>query len=253
MKPFVISLILIILVIGLLAAYKAYSYREALKAYQGYNKKLSDSYQNLQADYAGISIYAAENEKLRNEYSIAERKNMTVLFGASITRGFDLEKYFPERKLINRGIGSQSDTQLLARFSADVLELNPGSVVIKFCSGNFKPALDKETIWNELETMATIADKRGIRPLLATVIPATKRAEIYNGYDVAQQVRNFNSKIRKFAAENHFTVVDYYAAMVDPDGFLPDSLSRDEIHPNEAGYKVMESVLSPVLDRLQSQ
>lgn len=235
-------------IVGIFVVYKAFKYREAVSAFQEYNKKLLEKYQALQTDYAGISVYAAENKRVLEEIPAAERKNMTVLFGASITRGLEKEKFLPGRRLINRGVGSQSHMQLFARFSNDVLQLEPGQVVFKLCATNLIPGQDTTTIWNEYAAMAMMADYHGIKPLLATVIPVTRDAEQYDNYSLTETVKNFNARIMDFAAEHDFRVVDYFEAMADRDGFLPDSLARDEIHPNDAGYEVMARVLSPFLE-----
>jgi len=251
MKPMLITILIISVianVIGLFAIYKASRYRKALNQYQTYNENLVKNYEGLKSDYPGASVYAADNRKLLADYSEAERKNMTVMFGASITKGFDAEKYLPGKKIINRGVGSQSNTQLLARFSSDVLQLAPGRVALKFCSGNFTPTLDTCMMWDEFETMAMTASRKGIKPLLATVIPATRGAEHFENYSIADNVKIFNDKVRNLAAANNFQVVDYYKALADKDGFLADSLARDEIHPNGKGYEIMASVLSPLID-----
>ncbi len=247
-----VTILLIILAIGCVLgaffAYKALKLRAEVKMWKGYHDDAVTRLGDLKSDYAQISVYAPENEKLLNETTGEQRKEMTVLFGASITKRWNAEKAFPGKGVINRGVGSQSDTQLLARFSSDVLQLEPGRVVIKICSGNFQPQADPDMIWDEFETMALMADSRGIKPILATVIPATRGAEEYEGYSISSEVGEFNDKIGKFAAERNFTVVDYYRAMVDSDGYLPDDMARDTIHPNEKGYEKMAIALKPILD-----
>jgi lysophospholipase L1-like esterase len=251
MKPMLIVILIISVIgnaVGLFAAYKAFRYREALNQFQVYNKNLVSNYEALKSDFPGASVYTDDNHRLLSELSADDRKKMTVMFGASITKGFDPGKYLPGKKIINRGVGSQSNTQLLTRFSSDVLQLAPGQVVLKFCSGNFTPQLDSCMMWDEFETMALTAQRKGIKPLLATILPATKGAEHYVNYKMADNIKLFNDKIRNLASAHNFPVVDYYKALANSDGFLPDSLARDEIHPNEKGYEIMASVLSPLVN-----
>jgi lysophospholipase L1-like esterase len=251
MKPMLLIILALSIaanVVGLFGIYKAVRYRQALSQFKTYNKQLTDNYEKLKNDFPGISTYADDNLRLMANLSPAERKKMTVMFGASITKGFDASRYLPGKNIVNRGVGSQSHTQLLARFSDDVLQLEPGQAVIKFCSGNFDPSLDSSMMWDEYEMMALTAQWKGIRPLLATILPATRAAESFEGYSMANNVKIFNDKIRGLAAKHNFQVVDYYKAMADADGFLPDSLAKDEIHPNEKGYEIMAKVLSPLVD-----
>ncbi|SYZ73054.1 hypothetical protein TRIP_C21169 [Candidatus Zixiibacteriota bacterium] len=251
MKNFMVVILILSLAGNLIGAYfiyKALKLRGEIRQYQNYHADLKAKYESLKADFGGIAVYKAENERLLKETSPEQRKKMTILFGASITKGFDAEKYLPGKGLINRGIGSQSDTQLLARFSPDVLRLEPGNVVLKFCSGNFTPKADIQAIWDEYELMAMEAAGHNIKPILATVLPATKSAEEYPDYSIAAQVKDFNSRVRELGAKHGFIIADYYEALSDKDGYLPDSLARDSIHPNEKGYAIMANVLGPILD-----
>ena len=234
-------------VVGGYLLYKVYKLRAEIQIIKGYLDNMTARYTELKNDFAGTSEYRAANADLLHATTPEQRREMTVLFGASITRRWDLEKYFPGKRLINRGVGAQSNTQLLTRFSADVLRLEPGRVVIKFCSGNFNPDADFEQMWDEYETMAVMAGEREIKPMLATIIPVTRGAETYEGYAITENVVKFNDRIRKLATEKNLPVVDYFKAMADSEDFLPDSLARDTIHPNENGYAIMAGVLKPLL------
>lgn len=234
-------------VVGLFFAYKAVRLKAEVSMWKGYHDSAVLKLSDYQRDYAGISVYAAENKKLLAETTLEERKKMTVLLGASITKRWDTDAAFPGKGVINRGVGSQSDTQLLDRFSSDVLQLEPGRVVIKFCSGNFNPQADFEMIWDEYEMMAMTAKRRGIKPMLATIIPVTRGAEEFQGYSITSEIKRFNERLMKFASENHFTVVDYFKAMADSDGYLPDDMAVDTIHANVKGYAKMAAVLGPLL------
>lgn len=250
MKPVLVIILIISLIgnaIGIYLFYKALKLRDEVKLYQKYHKDIADKYKALKADYPGLAAYAADNRRLLETTSPEQRKKMTILFGASITKNWDIEKYLPGKNLLNRGVGSQSDIQLLTRWSSDVLELGPGRVVLKFCSGNFNPSIDIDMMWNEYEMMAQSAAGHGIQPLPATVIPVTRGAEQYENYSITEQIIRFNERIRKFAVEKGFPLVDYFKAMADKDGFLPDNMARDQIHPNEKGYEVMAGILEPIL------
>lgn len=51
------------------------------------------------------------------------------------------------------------------------------------------------------------------------------------------------------AHEQNILYVDYYSAMVDTDGGLKKGLSDDEVHPNHAGYQIMEPIILNALGR----
>jgi lysophospholipase L1-like esterase len=241
-KPIWIILLLLLLCGNLLGGYilyKAIRLRAENQLLQKFLENLTSKSRELTTDYAGTRVYAEDNRQLLESTTPAERKQMCVFYGASITKGFNAGSLLPEYRIVNRGVGGQSSTQLLARFSSDVLRLEPGQVVIKICAGNFGPGVDSQMIWDEFETMLRTAQARNIEPVVATIIPVTRRAEEHEGYSISEQVMQFNVKAREFAHQHGFRLVDYYAATADRDGFLPDDMARDAIHPNARGYEKM--------------
>jgi lysophospholipase L1-like esterase len=56
--------------------------------------------------------------------------------------------------------------------------------------------------------------------------------------------------IKAYAEAEGIPYVDYYSALVDDAGGLPEKYSRDGVHPNPDGYSVMEGVLMDVLGKI---
>jgi lysophospholipase L1-like esterase len=46
--------------------------------------------------------------------------------------------------------------------------------------------------------------------------------------------------IKNYADKNNIVYLDYFTAMADDRSGLPANLSKDGVHPNLEGYKVME-------------
>ena len=63
-----------------------------------------------------------------------------------------------------------------------------------------------------------------------------------------EQINELNKLIKAYAKANKITYIDYYSALVAEDGVsLKKEYARDAVHPNLAGYKVMEEVLLKAL------
>ena len=161
--------------------------------------------------------------------------------GDSITEGWNLEKSFPGKPYINRGISGQTSPQMLIRFRQDVIDLQPDVVVIlagtNDLAGNTGPMTLQQTEGN-LESMAQLARINHIRAVLCSVLPSTGFWWA-PGPDPAPKIAALNEWIKGFAAKNHYVYVNYYAAMADAQGGLPPTLSKDGVHPLPAGYAVM--------------
>ena len=81
-----------------------------------------------QGDWCGFERYRADNERI-----IASGEYPEVVFmGNSITEYWALyhPEFFKQHNYCGRGIGGQTSTQMLARFTADVVNLHPKAVVI---------------------------------------------------------------------------------------------------------------------------
>jgi len=83
--------------------------------------------ESLIDDYGMLSRYRAANASLKPS---APKESRVVFFGDSITEGWALEEYFPNKQYINRGISAQTTPQMLLRFRQDVIALRPRAVVI---------------------------------------------------------------------------------------------------------------------------
>ena len=94
-----------------------------------------------------------------------------------------------------------------------------------------------------LRTMIEDAKAHGIGVFLATIPPEQPNVDPvpYNRADLRESdVENLNQGIRSLAASERVTLVDIYSAFPSPDVYnLYGLLSRDGLHPLEAGYELI--------------
>jgi lysophospholipase L1-like esterase len=55
-----------------------------------------------------------------------------------------------------------------------------------------------------------------------------------------EKLRELNSWIREYASREKVVYLDYWTAMLNSRGMLRPELTFDGLHPNDAGYAVME-------------
>ncbi|HXN96387.1 MAG TPA: SGNH/GDSL hydrolase family protein [Candidatus Acidoferrales bacterium] len=182
----------------------------------------------------------------------AKNEQRVVFMGDSITDAWVQPRFgafFPGKPYIGRGISGQTTPQMLLRFRADVIALQPKVVVIlagtNDLAGNTGLIALEETEGN-LASMAELARANGIRVVLSSVLPVSNygRDRDGNPLDVRikrppERILELNAWIRKYAAANDHVHLDYFPAMVDEHGLLKKELSDDGLHPNAAGYAVM--------------
>ena len=201
-------------------------------------------------DWPQLQKYQSDNAKILDEKTPVK----VVFMGNSITQGWaDMRpEFFKEHGFVGRGIGGQTTPQMLLRLRQDVLELKPEAVVIlagiNDIAQNTGPITLKETLGN-IQSMAELALAHGINPIICSVLPANSfpwRPEIIP----TQQVIDLNSQLQRWALEKNLVYVDFYTPMVDEKHGLKSDLGYDPVHPNVAGYQVMEPILLKALNQL---
>ena len=203
-------------------------------------------------DYINFDKYASSNE------SLTENGNSTdvVFMGNSITEGWSYHSpsFMKENGYVNRGISGQTTDQMLLRFRRDVLDHKPEVVVILAGTNDVAQNSGPVPLWhtmNNIKSMAELAQANGAKVLLCSVLPA-KAFPWRPGIEPIPLIAELNQMIRDFAQERNLTYVDYFSALEDGQGGLkvPDYTSaQDLVHPNAEGYKVMESVIQPLIEK----
>ncbi len=204
-------------------------------------------HQTQAQDWANLSRYSLENKTLL----ISEQTIEAVFFGDSITEGWPQfnPSFFQEHNFVGRGIGGQTTPQLLFRFRQDVIGLRPKRVIllagINDIAQNTGP-ISLNAIMDNIISMTELATANGVEMILCSVLPVNSfpwRPEIIP----TQKVIDLNQMINAYAQEKSLVYVDYYTPMVNAEKGLKDSLGYDSVHPNKAGYEVMEKILHTYL------
>ena len=203
-------------------------------------------------DWANMKFYDERNEKLKKTAD----PNRVVFMGNSITQGWSHfnPRFFRDNPFVNRGIGGQTSPQMLVRFRADVINLNPKAVVIMAGTNDIAGNTGLISIQNTAEnifSMAEIAIANNITVYICSTLPAIDFLWS-SGLEPASKIVKLNAILKSYCRENGLTYVDYYAAMVDANGGLkvPEyTAANDLVHPNLEGYKVMEEIILASLKR----
>jgi lysophospholipase L1-like esterase len=198
-------------------------------------------------DWANLKKYHQENADLM----FNKKAESIVFMGNSITEEWLRlrPEFFAGKPYVNRGIGGQTTPQMLLRFRQDVINLQPAVVVIlagiNDIAGNTGPSTIK-MIGDNIFSMAELAGVHDIKVVLCTVLPA---ADISWQPDlqITNKVINLNTLLRSYALKHNMAYVDYYTAMVNESNGLKEELGLDSVHPNAAGYAIMESILERTL------
>jgi len=219
--------------------------RKALEK-EARDKKAYDEW--LKLDWPNLKKFREDNAKVGLP---ATNENRVVFMGNSITIGWINTDpgFFAGKPYIDRGISGQTTPQMLIRMRPDVINLKPKVVVIlagtNDIAGNTGPST-LEMIEDNLASMADLAKANGIKTILCSVLPA------YDypwkpGMKPYEKISVLNEWIKDYAAKHGMLYLDFYSAMVDSRPGMKAELSKDGVHPNMAGYKIMEPLVETAI------
>jgi lysophospholipase L1-like esterase len=199
-------------------------------------------------DWAWLERYDTDNQKLPPP---APGERRVVFLGNSITEGWinTDSAFFKGKNYVNRGIGGQTTPQMLVRFREDVINLKPEVVVIlagiNDIAENTGPS-KIENVAGNIFSMAELARVNHIKVILSSVLPASA-FPWHPGINPVQSIIKLNELLKDYAEKNHLVYIDYYSATINQDKGFKKELTIDGVHPNMAGYKVMEPLVEKAI------
>ena len=184
-------------------------------------------------------------------------ENSIVFLGDSITELWDMENpsFFENKPYINRGVSGETTQEMLHRFKKDVIDSKPSVVVILAGTNDIAEnggPITLEEIFENIVAMTKLAQKNRIRVVLCSVLPAHEypwREHI----DAVEKIERLNAMIKKYTQKNRLIYCDYYSALVDERKGMKVSYSEDGVHPNIAGYKIMEPIVEQAIKTAKAQ
>lgn len=201
-------------------------------------------------DWANLNHFRLENTKIGLP---APGEKRIVFMGNSITEGWSRTDsgFFAGKPYVNRGISGQTTPQMLIRFRPDAINLKPAVIVIlagiNDIAGNTGPST-LEMIEDNLASMTELAKANSIPVVLSSVLPAFD-FPWRTGMQPAEKVVKLNVWIKQYAENNGCIYLDYFTPMADKRHGLKEELTFDGVHPNLAGYKVMEPLVESAINK----
>ena len=164
--------------------------------------------------------------------SYPDLKNKNIIcFGDSLTEGTgagpgeDFPSFLSQklnRPVINAGQRGNTTGDALKRIEADVLEKNPGLVIVEFGANDYLQKIPQEETFKNLNRMVTLLQQRGA----TVVLVAVRVGVLFDEYD---------SSFKKISREKKVILVSDILKGI----FTNPQLKSDGLHPNGAGYKIM--------------
>ena len=193
--------------------------------------------------------FMSEIKAFRKADSIATPpKNAILLIGSSsFTKWKDVQEYFPEHTLLNRGFGGSSLNDVIYYANDVVLKYQPKQILI-YCGENDIAGsnfVTSDTVFERFKILYGIIRSKFKKIPIAFISmkPSPSREKYLVTMQKAnEQIKSFIEKQKKAA------YIDVYHSMFDADGkILTHIFLSDKLHMNAAGYKIWQGIIAPYL------
>ena len=184
------------------------------------------------------------------------RGHRAAFMGDSITQMWNEEEYgypefFERNNYLNKGISGQTTTEMILRFKSDILDDDPGCIVIcagtNDFAGNGGWSKTPEEVFTNLKVMYAMAEKMDIPLLICSVLPVYQ----YNwntSVEPVEMIITLNAMLKEYAQARGHTYIDYWTPLADERKGLPEKYSFDGVHPTKEAYLIMEEIIKSAID-----
>jgi lysophospholipase L1-like esterase len=205
------------------------------------------TFQNLQAQQH--PPFYDDIQKFKKQDSAGFSPGHAILFvgSSSFTKWTDVQSYFPEYPIINRGFGGSSLPDVI-RYANDIIfPYHPKQIVI-YCGENDFEAPDSPTVeivFNRFKQLFQLIRSKlpGENIVYISMKPSPSRAKRMPMQDEA------NKLIKDFlSTQKNTSFIDVFHKMLDQEGKpLAGIYIEDNLHMNSKGYAIWQKAIEPYL------
>jgi lysophospholipase L1-like esterase len=193
--------------------------------------------------------FIADIQNFKKQDSINPPPQHAILFvgSSSFTKWTDVQSYFPNYTIINRGFGGSSFPDVI-RYADDIIfPYHPKQVVI-YCGDNdlaFADTVTSNTVFDRFKKLFVLIREKMPHEniLFVSIKPSPSRARLM------PKVVEANDMIKQFlSAQKNASFVDVYHLMLDKGGKpIDDIFIQDKLHMNAKGYAIWQKAMAPYL------
>ncbi len=173
-------------------------------------------------------IEVRHQQKLSMFRACPETKGAIIFLGNSIIEGGNWNELFPEKSILNRGIGGDVTAGVLARLD-EIVRHEPSKLFICIGTNDIAKGLDIPTIIaNYKSIIETVRQQSPVTEIyVQSVLPVGKK--VFTGHDNEKNLL-LNEALQKLCTKQNIIYIDIHAEMIDTNGYLNRAYTNDNLH-----------------------
>ena len=207
----------------------------------------------VSANY-GINDYQYRYFSFANQWEqdnkeIEPGRNLFV--GSSIIERFNLDRYYPEAKFLNRGISSEWTIGLSERLETSIYDINPSKVFVYVGGNDFWQSRTPEQIRDKTSEIidGIKMNVPGAKIYLLAIFPVSETSYTYtDGNFGVAEIDAANVYYKELAQNKGITYIDCVDVLKNDRGFLYDEYTSDGVHLTAFGYNAVAEVIRPYIE-----
>jgi lysophospholipase L1-like esterase len=193
--------------------------------------------------------FAEDIAAFKKQDSVSFPSKLAILFvgSSSFTNWKDVQNYFPQFTILNRGFGGSSVSDVI-RYADDIIfPYQPKQIVI-YCGENDLAASDSVTgkmVYERFVQLFTLI--RNKMPKVPVAFISLKPSP--SRWHLKDKMIAANKSIKKYLRKKkNAAFIDVYHKMLNNDGTpMPEIFIEDNLHMNAKGYTIWQKIIEPYL------
>lgn len=186
-----------------------------------------------------------QNFKKKDSIDFPPKKAVLFIGSSTFTKWTDVQTYFPNHTIVNRGFGGSSLPDLIYFVNDVVYPYKPKQVVIYCGENDFAGGATAQIVADRVKQLFDLIREKYPRVQLTyiSIKPSPSREKYWTEMKIA------NKLIAELIAKTkRADFINTYDAMFNPDGtIMKDIFLSDNLHMNAKGYALWAPIMEPYL------
>jgi lysophospholipase L1-like esterase len=197
-----------------------------------------------------IKISTKLKAKQFTKFNASASPNQIVFLGDSLTDFYQVEEFFHDYKIYNRGIASDTTKGVLERLQTNVIDIKPSKVFLQIGTNDYLGHKNEYIYNNIIRIVETLkAEIEGVKVYVISLYPVNHKKKIYSRFFTSvrknKTIVELNKKLKEYCTNNGITYIDVHSHLIDAKGNLDKKYTVEGLHMSYEGYEVITEVLLP--------